>query len=69
MTSDSTLNYLILYLYNETWMADSVLIQHAIDTDPETEQEFENLKSILGFFDGLKAEPSDESVRKILELV
>ena len=39
MDTDFTRNYLILYLYNETWMADSVLIQHAIDTDPETELE------------------------------
>ena len=69
MDTDFTRNYLILYLYNETWMADSVLIQHAIDTDPEIELEFENLKTIHGFFDGLEVEPSSKSLQKILDLV
>ena len=69
MNSDSTLNYLILYSYNETWMADSVLIQHEIDTDPATEMEFENLKSAFGFLDSLITGTSEKSLRRIFEEV
>jgi len=67
MNSNSTQENLLLYLYNETWMADSVIIQHAIDSDPEIEEEFENLKLVCSLLDGIKISPSSKSIKKIME--
>jgi hypothetical protein len=43
MNECSTLNQLVLYLYNETELTDSVLIQAAIDHDDEIAETFQNL--------------------------
>lgn len=46
MFQNYTTNDLILYLYNETGMEDSVFIQKAIDTDVEVEEEFRQLVAV-----------------------
>ncbi len=69
MESNFTQNDLILYLYNETWLADTVMIQDQIDKDPAVELEFESLKATMGFLDGLQAEPSKKCLNKIFELI
>jgi len=66
MNKKITLNDLLLYLYNETKMTDSVLIQKAIDFDWETEEEFEDLKSAVAYFDKLLETPSEKCVQNIL---
>jgi hypothetical protein len=66
MDESSTQNRLILYLFNETDMADSVLIQKEIDEDPEVECEFENLKATLNLFDLALTSPSKKSVQNII---
>lgn len=66
MDESSTQNRLILYLFNETEMADSVLIQKEIDQDPEVECEFENLKATLMLFDNALTAPSQKSVQNVM---
>jgi len=66
MDESSTQNRLILYLFNETEMADSVLIQKEIDEDPEVECEFENLKTTLMLFDNALTAPSQKSVQNVM---
>lgn len=61
-----TTNDLLLYLYNETEMTESVFIQKAIDYDAETEEEFEQLKTAISFLDKLLEAPSDKSICNIL---
>lgn len=61
-----TTNDLLLYLYNETEMTESVLIQKAIDYDAETEAEFEQLKKAISYLDKLLEAPSDKSISNIL---
>jgi hypothetical protein len=43
MNETVTLDQLILYLYNETEMSDTVMVQKAIDNHVEVEEEFSNL--------------------------
>ncbi len=66
MNKNSTTNALLLYLFNETQMAESVLIQLAIDYDAETEQEFEDIKATFSLMDKLLEAPSEECVNSIL---
>jgi len=68
MNETSTINEkLILYLFNETELLDSVIVQQAIDNDPETECEFENLKASLGLMDRVLTDPSPVTVRRIMD--
>lgn len=62
-----TPNDLLLYLYNETKMTESVLIQKAIDYDCETEEEFEELKSAVAYLDKLLEFPSEKCIDNILK--
>jgi hypothetical protein len=62
-----TPNDLLLYLYNETKMTESVLIQKAIDYDCETEEEFEDLKATVKQLDKLLETPSKHCVDNILK--
>ena len=66
MNKKFTLNDLLLYLYNETKMTESVLIQKAIDFDFETEEEFEDLKAAVSYLDNLLESPSKNCVNNIL---
>jgi hypothetical protein len=66
MVQTSTTENLILYLFNETKMVDSVLIQREIDQDAEVENEFENIKSALDYLDKALIAPSEKSISKIM---
>jgi hypothetical protein len=66
MDESSTQNKLILYLFNETELTDTVLIQKQIDHDPEIECELENLKASLGILDKALLSPSTQCVREIM---
>ncbi|MEP7171769.1 MAG: hypothetical protein ABI855_20515 [Bacteroidota bacterium] len=67
MNKICTLNDLLLYLYNETKMTESVLIQKAIDYDAETEGEFEDLKTAVAYLDKLLETPSKKCIENILK--
>lgn len=67
MNKKFTLNDLLLYLYNETKMTESVLIQKAIDFDAATEEEFEDLKSAVTYLDKLLETPSEKCIKNILK--
>ena len=66
MSKTSTTEKLVLYLFNETGMSDSVLIQRAIDNDDEVEMEFINIKRAFRFVDRALVDPSPKSVSNIL---
>lgn len=66
MDKTSTSKNLILYLYNETRMTDSVLIQRSIDYDPEVEEEFENIKQAAKLLDRSLTRPSKDCIERIL---
>lgn len=67
MSKTSTTEKLILYLFNETGMSDSVLIQRHIDNDEEVETEFTNIKRAFRFVDRALVSPSPQSVKNILQ--
>ena len=67
MSETSTTEKLILYLFNETEMTDSVLVQRAIDYDPEVECEFENLKATLNLLNDSLVAPNQKTISKILD--
>ena len=58
---------LILYLYNETGMSDSVCIQRSIDNDPEVEMEFEAIKNAASIVDKALVSASEASIQAILQ--
>jgi hypothetical protein len=66
MSEISTTEKLILYLFNETALTESVLIQKSIDYDVEVEVEFENIKSAMKVIDNAVMNPSETSIRKIM---
>ncbi|MDQ3049569.1 MAG: hypothetical protein M3Q95_01655 [Bacteroidota bacterium] len=67
MSKTSTTEKLVLYLFNETGMTDSVLIQRSIDNDDEVEMEFTNIKRAFRFVDRALVDPSPASVNRILQ--
>lgn len=67
MSETSTTEQLFLYLFNETGLTDTVLIQHDIDTNPETETEFENIKMAFEYVDKALMAPSSRCLTNILK--
>ena len=67
MSKISTTEKLILYLFNETALTETVIIQKSIDYDPEVEVEFENIKSAMEMIDKTLMDPSAASVQKIMK--
>ena len=67
MNKKSTTNDLLLYLFNETQMAETVLTQLAIDFDAATEQEFEEIKAAFALLDSLLESPSEKCISRIME--
>ncbi len=67
MNKTSTTEKLILYLFNETGMTDSVLIQKSIDTDLEVETEFDTIKRAFRYVDKALMNPSPKCLSNILE--
>lgn len=66
MDEPSTLNNLVLYLYNETEMSDTVLIQQTIDCDDDTAELFEDLKSAKQLIETTLLSPRRETIANIL---
>jgi len=66
MEKKCTTDDLILYLYNETPITETVLIQQDIDTDAETATAFEDLKAAQRMLNALLERPSNACFRSIL---
>lgn len=67
MKGKFTLDDLILYLYNETEMTDSVLVQKAIDTDEEVSAYFQDLVSVKELLDSSTLKPSKSTINAIMQ--
>jgi len=67
MSKTSTTEQLFLYLFNETGMSDSVLIQRKIDTCEEVADEFRYIKRAFRYVDRLMVDPSPATVQQILK--
>lgn len=66
MKISCTLNDLVLYLYNETNITESVLVQHAIDHDEEVAETYSDLIKARKLLNTLQQSPSQESVDNIM---
>ncbi len=66
MNQISTLNYLVLYLYNETQLTDTVLIQNAIDTNHEIAETYNDLLAAKALVHETLMAPSQKSIQTIL---
>ena len=65
MNKNSTTVNLILYLYNETQLTESVLTQQAIDYDEEIEEEFRQLVFVKKLLEGATIAPRRDTVDRI----
>ena len=65
MNKNSTTINLILYLYNETQLTESVLTQQAIDYDEEIEEEFRQLVFVKKLLEGATIAPRTDTVDRI----
>ena len=59
-------NDLILYLYNETQLDDSVFIQQEIDNDEETSEEFTQLVAVQGLLDKVTFNPRQSTIDSLM---
>ena len=66
MNEISTLNQLVLYLYNETRLTDTVMVQQSIDTDPEIAEIYHDLITANQLISSQLLSPSEKSVNAIL---
>lgn len=66
MNDTTTTNELIDYLLNETQLQESVDVQHAIDTDYQVHEEYEELKESMDILDHVLMNPSQESLDVIM---
>lgn len=64
--NNTTTNELIDYLLNETQLQESVEVQHAIDTNYEVHEEFEELKESMDILDHVLMNPTNESIDVIM---
>lgn len=66
MLENYTTDDLILYLYNETGMEDSVFIQKSIDKDVEVAEEFSQLVAVKQLIENMACMPRMSSVDAIM---
>lgn len=66
MAENYTTNDLILYLYNETELTDTVFVQNAIDNDDYIAEEYAQLVAVKQLLDYLPAMPSATTVDSIM---
>ena len=60
---------LLLYAYNETDLSGSDEAQRLIDGDPLVAEEYAEMNREIQALDEFKAEPSEESIRRIHEFI
>jgi hypothetical protein len=66
MNETITLNDLVLYLYNETEITESVMVQKAIDQDEEIAEEFYSMAAARDLIDHSLMHASKSSIETIL---
>lgn len=66
MNETITPEKLILYIYNETGITDTVTVQNAIDSDPVVEMEFEGMLAASRLIDNVQMHASGRSIESIL---
>lgn len=66
MSKISTTDNLILYYFNETAMAETVLVQNAIDIDVVVRDEYEEIKAAFDILDECIATPKQSSIEAIM---
>lgn len=57
---------LLLYLFNETEMTDSVIIQHAIDCNYYVAEEFKEMTETIDHLDQIMTEPEKSTLSNLL---
>ena len=67
MEQTFTIDDYVRYIYNETDLPDTVLIQRSIDNDEEVEEDFQQLVKTVKLLDKILQEPRQATVNKILE--
>ena len=65
MNKNTTTINLILYLYNETQLTETVLTQQAIDYDEETAEEFRQLVFVKKLLEGATIAPRRDTIDRI----
>lgn len=66
MYNSFTTNDLILYYFNEVELADTVLIQHEIDNNSETEENYQEIVQVMDHIDQCMLNPSESVIKNIL---
>jgi hypothetical protein len=66
MNETITLNDLVLYLYNETEITESVMVQRAIDQDENVAEEFYSMAAARDLIDHSLMHASKSSIESIL---
>lgn len=66
MNGTVTLDHLILYLYNETELPETVLVQRAIDNDAEIEEEYSHLIAARNLIDSSLLSASSKSIATVM---
>jgi hypothetical protein len=66
MNKSITLNHLVLYLYNETELTESVMVQQAIDHDEEIAEEFYSMAAARDLIDHSLMHAAKSSINSIL---
>lgn len=66
MNEHVTPEKMLLYLYNETGMSDSVMVQRSIDNDPAIEHEFNMLAKASTILNRIELHASADSIATIL---
>ena len=66
MLKSSTLDDLILYYFNETDMTGSVVTQKNIDSNSETEEQFDEIVRTMDYIDNHMISPSAKTIANIL---
>lgn len=67
MDENSTHEQLILYYFNETGMADSVMVQKEIDTHQEVKEEYRHIVEVFDHIDKIVMSPSEKTINSILD--
>ena len=67
MDKDCTLNYLVSYMYNETELMDSVIVQKAIDHDEEVAETYQDLLAARALLDKTLMRPSSKALQNVLK--
>lgn len=66
MNEHTTPEKMLLYLYNEAGMSDSVLVQRSIDNDPAIEEEFNLMVKARKLLDRIELHASQDSIASVL---